>query len=181
MRNYIIYDLEATCWEHPPPGFAQEIIEIGAFRINAFGEVRGRFNRFVKPVVHPTLSPFCKDLTSIRQEDVNRARKFPEVIEEFIEWARIEDEPYALCSWGGFDKRMFVHDCRLHRIDADWVEHHVNLKDQYRKMKGTKQPMGLKRAVEREGMEFTGVHHRGISDAENLVKLFLKYIDRWNV
>jgi inhibitor of KinA sporulation pathway (predicted exonuclease) len=86
MRNYIIYDLEATCWEHPPPGFVQEIIEIGAFRINAFGEVRGRFNRFVKPVVHPTLSPFCKDLTSIRQEDVNRARKFPEVIEEFMEW-----------------------------------------------------------------------------------------------
>ncbi|MCC6410310.1 MAG: 3'-5' exonuclease, partial [Saprospiraceae bacterium] len=41
--HYIIYDLEATCWENTPPGYIQETIEIGAFRINPYGEVRGKF------------------------------------------------------------------------------------------------------------------------------------------
>lgn len=179
--NYIVYDLEATCWENIPPGYVQETIEIGAFRVNDFGEVRGKFNRFVRPVAHPTLSPFCRQLTSIAQEDVNRARKFPDVIEEFRDWARIDEEDYLLCSWGSFDKKMFINDCRLHRLDTDWIERHVNLKEQYRLMKRHKKGLGLRKAVEGEDILFTGIHHRGISDAENLVKLFLKYLGTWNL
>jgi inhibitor of KinA sporulation pathway (predicted exonuclease) len=179
--NYIIYDLEATCWENPPPGFIQETIEIGAFRVNQFGEVRGKFNRFVKPVVHPTLSPFCRNLTSITQEDVNRARTFPEVIQEFQDWAYIEEEDYVLCSWGNFDHRMFALDCKLHRLDHEWTKRHANLKEQYKEMKRMKNGVGLRKAVEKEGILFTGTHHRGISDAENLVKLFLKFLGNWSV
>jgi 3'-5' exoribonuclease 1 len=179
--NYIIYDLEATCWDIPPPDFVQETIEIGAFKLNRYGEVRGKFNRFVKPVAHPTLSIFCKDLTGIVQEDVNRARHFPEVIEEFQDWGRIDEEDYMLCSWGAFDRKMFEHDCKLHRLEHRWTERHANLKEQYRIMKRMKNGIGLKKAVEKEGILFTGQHHRGISDAENLVKLFLKYLGHWNI
>jgi 3'-5' exoribonuclease 1 len=179
--NYIIYDLEATCWENSPPGYVQEIIEIGAFRLNQYGEVRGKFNRFIRPVVHPTLSPFCRQLTSIQQEDVNRAKTFPDVIDEFKTWAYIDEEDYVLCSWGNFDRKMFAADCRLHRLESEWTERHANLKEQYRLMKNMKKGPGLRRAVEGEGLLFTGVHHRGISDAENLVKIFLKYLGHWNV
>jgi inhibitor of KinA sporulation pathway (predicted exonuclease) len=179
--NYIIYDLEATCWENTPPDYVQETIEIGAFRINHFGEIRGKFNRFVKPVVHPTLSPFCRDLTGITQEHVNRALTFIPVIEEFQNWARIDEEDYTLCSWGSFDKKMFINDCKLHRLDFEWAEPHVNLKEQYRIMKRMRNGIGLRKAIEGEGLEFTGQHHRGISDAENLVKLFLKYLGNWSV
>lgn len=179
--NYIIYDLEATCWENPPPDYVQETIEIGAYRLNHFGEIRGKFNRFIKPVVHPILSPFCRDLTSITQDQINRAQPFHTVIEEFMDWARVEEEDYTLCSWGNFDKKMFINDCKLHRLDFEWVESHVNLKEQYRLMKRMRNGIGLKKAVEVEGMLFTGQHHRGISDAENLVKIFLKYIGNWTV
>jgi 3'-5' exoribonuclease 1 len=177
--NYIIYDLEATCWENAPPGYEQETIEIGAFRINAYGEIRGNFNRYGRPVLHPTLSPFCRNLTTIDQLDVNRAQTFPVVIEEFINWGRIEEEDYILCSWGAFDRKMLAHDCRLHRLDEAWTERHANLKEQYRIMKRLRAGVGLKKAIEYEGMLFTGIHHRGISDAENLVKLFLKYMGSW--
>jgi 3'-5' exoribonuclease 1 len=47
------------------------------------------------------------------------------------------------------------------------------------KFKRMKQPIGLKKAVVREGFEFTGIHHRGISDAENLAKIFAKHLDVW--
>jgi inhibitor of KinA sporulation pathway (predicted exonuclease) len=40
--------------------------------------------------------------------------------------------------------------------------------------------MGLKSAVEREGFEFTGTHHRGIDDAENLAKIFVQYLGLWH-
>ena len=181
MKNFIIYDLEATCWENMPPGYIQETIEIGAFRVNHYGEVRGKFNRFIRPVVHPTLSPFCRQLTNIEQVDINRAEKFPNVIEEFWEWARIEEEDYVLCSWGSFDKKMFINDCQLHRLETSWVEHHVNLKEQYRAMKRMRSAVGLRKAVEGEGILFTGMQHRGISDAENLAKLFLKYLGHWSL
>ncbi|MFN0016516.1 MAG: exonuclease domain-containing protein [Saprospiraceae bacterium] len=181
MKNYIIYDLEATCWESAPPGYVHETIEIGAFRVNQYGDVRGKFNRFVRPVLHPVLSPFCRDLTSITQEDVNRADTFPNVIEEFQNWAHMDEEDYVLCSWGSFDKKMFINDCQLHRLESAWAEHHVNLKEQYSQMKQLRRSMGLRKAVEREGIIFSGTHHRGISDAENLTKLFLKYLGYWAV
>lgn len=179
--NYIIYDLEATCWETPPPGYVQETIEIGAYRVDAYGEVRGKFNRFVKPSVHPMLSNFCKELTGIEQSDINRADFFPDVIEEFQDWAHVHDDSYILCSWGSFDRKMFVADCQLHRLDWEWAEQHANLKELYRRMKRMKNAIGLKNAVEREGILFTGSHHRGIDDAENLTKIFLKFLGSWEL
>lgn len=180
--NYIIYDLEATCWENAPPNLVQEVIEIGALRLNEYAEVIGSYNRFVKPILNPFLSPFCKSLTSIEQEDINKARKFPQVIEEFQEWAGIFDEDYLLCSWGSFDAKALTKDCELHKIDADWIDgHSINLKSQYQELKRLHRPCGLKSAVKKEGFEFTGIHHRGISDAENLTKIFTKYLDEWRL
>ena len=75
---------------------------------------------------------------------------------------------------------MLIQDCELHDMDSDWVsEHHINLKRQYQELKRLRRPRGLKRAVEKEGFEFTGIHHRGISDAENLAKIFIKHRDMW--
>jgi 3'-5' exoribonuclease 1 len=181
MKNFIIYDLEATCWENRPADVIQETIEIGAFRVNHFGEIRGKFSRFVRPIMNPTLSNFCLQLTNIDQVDVNRADTFPEVIDEFLDWARVDEEDYVLCSWGSFDKKMFIADCNLHRLDSSWAEPHANLKQQYMDMKRMRRPIGLRKAVEREDILFTGMHHRGISDAENLTKLFLKYLGSWSV
>lgn len=177
--NYIIYDLEATCWQNLPKDKVQEIIEIGACKVNGYGEYLGSYNRFVKPVINPLLSGFCQDLTSIQQEQINRADTFQKVVEEFQDWIGIFDEDYLLCSWGDFDKKMLIQDCELHDLEFEWCEKHINVKKQYIKFKGFRRPIGLKRATIKEGFEFEGIHHRGISDAENLTKIFKKYLDEW--
>jgi 3'-5' exoribonuclease 1 len=177
--TYIIYDLEGTCWESRPEGYVNETIEIGAVKLDEYGEVLSEFNAFIRPKIHPVLSSFCQTLTSISQIDVNRAEQFPRVIEDFMDWIDIEGEEYWLCSWGGYDKRQLVQDCQLHDFGTAWLECHVNIKEQYKQFKRLKQPIGLKKAVEREGFEFTGIHHRGISDAQNLAKLFVKHLDVW--
>ncbi|MFT7606508.1 MAG: 3'-5' exoribonuclease 1 [Saprospiraceae bacterium] len=178
--NFIIYDLEATCWEYKNPGLISETIEIGALKVDNYGEILGSYNRFVKPTINPFLSPFCKKLTSISQEDVESSGDFPKVIAEFKDWIGVEEEEeYILCAWGSFDKKMLIADCLFHYLDEEWVEPYLNLKDQYQDMKKLHRPCGLKNAIKREGMEFTGIHHRGISDAENLTKIFTKYLDVW--
>lgn len=177
--NFIIYDLEATCWEGRPPSMVQETIEIGALRLNRFGELKGVFNRFIKPLLNPRLSAFCKELTSIQQENIDMAGNFRAVIEDFQDWAEIFEEEYLLCSWGNFDKTMFMQDCELHDIEGDWADCHINLKSQYREIKKLNKARGLKSVLKYEGFEFSGTHHRGIDDAENLVKIFTKYLDEW--
>jgi len=178
--NYIIYDLEATCWQGRPPGYVSEIIEIGAIRINGYGEVTGEYNRFIKPILNPTLSAFCKELTSIEQEFIDRSKTYPQVIEEFQDWCGIHEGDYLLCSWGNFDRKMLIQDCELHKLESEWAETHINLKSQYKEIKGLRKYYGLKRAVEKEGFEFTGTHHRGIDDAANLAKIFRKHFDEWS-
>ena len=177
--TYIIYDLEATCWEKRPDGFINEIIEIGAVKLDEFGDVLSEFDAFIRPKIHPVLSPFCQSLTSISQIEVNRAEQFPRVVEDFMDWIDIESDDYWLCSWGEYDKSQLIKDCELHDFGTDWLNFHVNLKAQYQQFKRLKQPIGLKKAVEREGFEFTGIHHRGISDAQNLAKIFVKHLDAW--
>jgi 3'-5' exoribonuclease 1 len=159
----------------------QETIEIGAFKVNEYAEVTGRFSKFVKPVINPTLSPFCKKLTSITQEEVNSASTFPRVIKEFVDWAEIYDEEHVLCSWGSFDQKQFFRECAIYKIEDDWVENHINIKRQYQEVRRLHQTPGLRRAVLNEGFEWTGIAHRGIDDAHNLVKIVRKYIDMWRV
>ena len=177
--NFIVFDIEATCWEHTFPNRQQEIIEIGALKVNRYGEILDTFVKFIRPVVHPTLSPFCTQLTSITQIDVNRSPKFPIVVEDFQEWINIWDEEYLLCSWGSFDKKILLENCDLHDLESDWAEPHLNLKKQYHDIKRLHRTRGLRYSVEKEGFEFTGNHHRGLDDAENLTKIFVKYIDMW--
>ena len=159
----------------------QETIEIGAVKVNRYGEVLGQFSRFVRPVIHPNLSFFCRKLTSIEQVHVHRAGQFPEVIEDFQEWIGVfDEEEYLLCSWGNFDKYQLMRDAEVHDLEHEWVEkHHINLKQQYHEIKKWRNYKGLKRVVEHEGFEFTGIYHRAISDAQNLAKIFINNIDEW--
>ena len=179
--RYIIYDVEATCWRGKPPKGINEVIEIGAVMINDYGELISEFNKFIKPTVNPLLSGFCKSLTHISQENVDSAEIYPQVIERFKEWIGVGEEDYVLAAWGDFDKRILRDNCQLHKIEADWLEYFINVKSQYNTIKGNMghEKSGLKATVKKEGFEFDGVHHRAISDASNLGKVFSKYMDEW--
>ena len=97
--NYVILDLEATCWDQWDKS-QNETIEIGAVLINEKKEKVSEFQKFIKPLKFPILSEFCKTLTTIQQSDVDSASYFSEVIEEFKGWFRRDTKPYILCSWG---------------------------------------------------------------------------------
>lgn len=177
--KFIVYDIEATCWEGRPPGMVQETIEIGACELDRFGRVQDYFSRLIRPVMHPTLSHFCRNLTKIDQVELNRAQDFSRVVEDFQDWIDVDGGEYLLASWGNFDPEQLAADCRLHRLDDYWLDEHIDLKTQYQEIKGLPKKRGLKSAVKHEGYEWEGVQHRALTDARNTVKVFQALIDMW--
>lgn len=157
----------------------QETIEIGAYEVDSFGEVGRAFSRLIHPLLHPQLSHFCRRLTHIDQADINRARDFSRVIGAFQDWIDIDGEPYVLAAWGAFDERQLRQDCSLHRLEDDWLDHHINLRTQYRELRGLPKKRGLASAVRHEGFEWSGEQHRALDDAANTVKVFRKLLDMW--
>lgn len=176
MHNYIVLDLEATC--DKDRRIENEIIEIGAVKVNERGEIVDTFNMFVKPILNPQLTDFCKELTHISQEDVDNAPYFNEVIMDFITWLGSD---YYLCSWGFYDKKQFEKDCLLHKVNRNWIKNHISLKHQYSQIKQMKKFLGLGTALKKEKIEFEGTPHRGIDDAKNIAKIFIKYLDKWEL
>ena len=176
--KYIILDLEATCWKEKSKEQKNEIIEIGAVCINDKQEVVSEFNEFVRPIINPALSDFCKELTSISQTDIDKADTFEIVIERFKSWINIHED-YLLCSWGFYDKSQFISDCNIHKLDTIWLNKHISLKHQHADIKILNRPIGMSGALKMEGIQLLGIHHRGIDDARNISKLFLKHFNYW--
>ena len=75
-------------------------------------------------------------------------------------------------SWGEFDKRQLLSDGDLHDIDLPWLRYHACLQHHYSKWKGSKNQIGLKSAMELEGLSYSGTQHRAIEDARNMARLF---------
>lgn len=176
--NYIVFDLEATCWEVKELGKVQETIEIGAIKVNSNYSVISEFNCFVKPIIEPSLSEFCINLTSIKQIDIDSADTFDAAICNFKNWINI-NEPYLLCSWGYYDRKQLTFDCHLHNLGDEWINNHISLKHQYARMKNLKRPVGMSKALELENLTLEGTHHRGIDDAKNITQIFLKFKSNW--
>ena len=167
--NYIVFDLEATCWEHRVPMDNMEIIEIGAVRLGPELIPCDEFSFFVRPVLNTHLSDFCKNLTSIRQEQVDKAEDFKAVFPRFLAW--IGSGPVTLCSWGNYDIKQIIIDCSRHGLPfPESFKNHINLKTLFAGRFSVK-PCGMRKALEKLGLPLDGAHHRGIDDARNIAKI----------
>lgn len=180
--QFIIFDLEATCFEHGQQN--HEIIEIGAVKCDAQANPAASFQTYVKPTKNPVLSQFCKDLTSISQENVSSAPYFAEAMlafEEFILDSFSPQETFLL-SWGHYDKNQIETESVQKNYNGrilDLLKNHHSLKHEYAKLTAQK-PCGMKGALLQLGIPLDGTHHRGIDDATNIMKIFQKIYSDWS-
>lgn len=170
--DFIVVDLEATCWKQGSTPARMETIEIGALRLRERTfEIESEFQTFVRPVSEPVLSPFCLTLTGIRQDEVESAEAFPAAFARFSRW--VESTESIWCSWGDYDRKQLLADAARHAIALPpWLERHVNLKRLYALFHGVP-PSGMKPALRDAGQTLEGRHHRGLDDARNIVRLCL--------
>ncbi|MBL0262132.1 MAG: exonuclease domain-containing protein [Saprospiraceae bacterium] len=176
---FIIFDLEATCWKDTFVPHRQEVIEVGAYSVNSFGDFLDTFQKFVKPVKSPVLSSYCRSLTGIDQRDIDKSARFDVVMDQMQDWVFHFESEFVFCSWGKKDMSLLSADANDLKLDLSWITHYIDLKEQYNEMKGNNKPLGLARSLEMEKIDFEGNAHRALPDAFNLSKLFIKYLDHW--
>ncbi len=169
---YLVIDVEATCDDNDRlPRYEKEIIEMGAVMVDGDTlELIDEFQSFVRPVRHPKLTPFCIDLTTIRQIEVETAPRFPDMMQKFSRWIRLYPG-FLFASWGKYDRIQIERDCDYHRVDYTLGRGHLNLKSAYAKSQSLGRPIGMAAAVRRSGLHLQGTHHRGIDDARNIARL----------
>jgi inhibitor of KinA sporulation pathway (predicted exonuclease) len=170
-KYYLVIDLEATCdAEQRMPRNETEIIEIGAVLCD--GEALrpvAELQTFVRPIRHPRLTPFCTELTTIRQSDVDRAPPFPQALEQLRRF--VDGHDFLFCSWGEYDRNQFRRDAQRHKVKLPLGADHWNLKEAFREAAGDTHKLGNGQALVRVGLPIEGTVHRGIDDARNIAKL----------
>jgi inhibitor of KinA sporulation pathway (predicted exonuclease) len=171
-RILIIVDLEATCDEVETDairGPNREIIEIGAVKFDLdSGKEIDSFQAFVRPVINPLLSPFCRKLLNITQEDVEGAETFPFVHKTFLDWT--DTVITAWGSWGEFDAYQWGHDATRYSLPVELPWPHLNLKTLFAKAMGLKR-RGMGGAFLELGLEMKGERHRALPDVRHVIRL----------
>lgn len=174
----VVCDLEATCWND---GDSQsiddmEVIEIGCVLCDLNGNIKDKFQSFVRPEKKPLLSSFCTKLTSITQDDVNQAPLFAEALQLLDQWTASRNVLWS--SWGNFDCKLLLSQQSRTAVDCLFTKGpHVNLKKAWRRTTKQRRQNDLQSALTFHGLRFEGVPHRAISDAENTARL-MPYISR---
>ena len=163
----VIIDVEATCQKIKTPDFISEIIEIGAVKFDLSTlEIADEFQAFISPKINPILSDFCKELTNIKQSDVDSAHNYETEYNRFVKWYGNPDKN-LFSSWGFYDQAAFRKNCAIHNLEYKLSKDHWNLKKFYEELRGTKKGVGLGRAIKQLGLAFEGEPHRALNDAKN--------------
>lgn len=183
---YIVLDFEATCTEANEKSFQKEIIEFPMVVVEASTcQIVDVFESFVKPTIHPTLTQFCTQLTSIKQCDVDHAEPFQEVMKRAMHFVEEYTVKGNVCfvTCGEWDLKTMLprelartqFETNVCKVPNMW-RRYINIKRLFHKVFG--KSLGMDGMLSYLGLELDGHHHRGIDDCRNIVKILTKMIDK---
>ena len=151
-----VIDLECTCDDNEIFG-PHEIIEtggvIGMLSQESF-KVISELQIYVKPVINPTLTNFCTELTGITQSTVDSAIILNDALPALESWLQTNNIA-AWASWGKFDANQFARECELKSVENPVARiQHLNVKQLFARKFGYH--VGLERALDLLGLTFAG-------------------------
>jgi inhibitor of KinA sporulation pathway (predicted exonuclease) len=173
----IIVDIECTCWEGPtPPDQENEIIEVGVCRLRPdTGERFGKRSILVRPE-RSVVSPFCTELTTLTQEQVDGGVSFAEACAILQKDYKTKQRVWA--SYGDYDRQMFESQCEARNIPYPFSASHINIKTLFTLLMGMRHDVGMVTAMGKLALTLEGTHHRGDDDAWNTALVLMKLIER---
>lgn len=175
LDQIIGVDLESTCWEgEPPPGEENEIIEVGICPlVVATGERLPKESILVKPI-KSKVSPFCTQLTTLTQKDVDQGVTFQEAMQRLKEVYDTKNR--VMASWGDYDRRQIERQCAKINFPSPLGPTHFNVKAFHALSYGLPRELGMDKAMEMMGIPLVGTHHRGHDDAANIMLILSKLL-----
>lgn len=175
MTILIVTDLECTCDDSNKeqvavPRDEMETIEIGAVAFDTESkQIIAEFQSYIKPIKHPILTDFCKQLTTIKQEDIDKAKNFRHVYPEFENFMKKFPNSVFAC-YGNFDFNQFKRECKDKNVRFN-IKKHINISEEVVKYFKLKKKTGVSGALRLLNLKFEGTPHRGIDDARNIAKI----------
>ncbi|MCR5625045.1 MAG: exonuclease domain-containing protein [Lachnospiraceae bacterium] len=176
--THIMIDLEMNKVKHQANEegnrISNEIIEIGAVKMNDKFEVIDKFQSYVKPE-YATISPVITRITKITDETVKDAPKLLDAMESFVKWIGEDDVTYY--SWSMTDLRQFRSELTyknmyldiLKKMENNWVDFQA----EYSELLNIKRSIKLKDAVSSADYKFTGAPHTALADAVNTAEILI--------
>ncbi len=177
--NYIVFDLELNSKPFKSV-IPNEIIEIGAVKLNDKLEILDRFQAFVKPNHFKKLFRTIKKKTKIAQADIDHAQNFDKVLKNFRKWIGKE---YVLCSWGYDDFYHLKTNCQLYKLDIQWLESFMDIQKEFSRIYKLERGRysSLKDAVNKLEIHLLEEElHRADVDAEYTSKIFIQIFNELN-
>lgn len=179
QMHYIVFDLELNSKpfknRHP-----NEVIEIGAVKLDESLQQVSTFQAYVKPKVYGKLFGIVRKKTRIDQKDIDGAEDFKSVISLFRQWA---GRNFVLFSWGHDDIHHLRTNCKLHHVNARWLQNSIDLQKQFSDLAGlpASNRSGLQAALESLAIEVPEKLHRAYIDARYTAEIFIRIFDRLNL
>lgn len=166
----IVVDIEATCWkDKPPPGQSNEIIEVGVCLLDVKShELSAKRSLLVRPT-ESEVSAFCTQLTTLTQEHVDAGVEFAAACQTLEKDYDSRNRLWA--SWGAYDRRMFLSQCKARGVRYPFSRKHANIKRVFADVYGKR--VNMRQALDEAELELEGTHHRGHDDAWNIARLLV--------
>jgi len=179
--RYIIMDLEwNNTYGRRINGFINEVIEIGAVKLDDEFEILDTFSCFVKSQIGKKLRGSVKRLTNITNEDISSGTQFTQAFAEFRRW--LGDEKNVVLTWGDGDIRVLIDNYKyLNGITTiPFLTCYADLQRLFQtvfKTSSSKQ-VGLAAAAEMLGLVCDDyASHRALDDSLLSAEIFKKCYD----
>ncbi len=180
--NFVIIDLEWNgTYVKKVHGFFNEIIEIGAVKLNADMQEVDRFQAIIRPAVSKKLTKLVTDLTSITDEELTDGGTFTGAMAAFKRF--LGKEETVILTWSTTDLLVFLENYRYFcKTDTiPFMSAYVDLQAYYQTIANipmAQQP-GLSKAAEALGINEEDVaHHRALDDSVLSGRILQKVYDK---
>jgi len=145
-------------------------------------EIVETFHYYLKPVIKPTLFPFCTELTGITQDKVDKGISLTEALEKldkFLEEKNILKSRWVFVTCGDWDlKTCLPNETKFKKIKVkEYFKQWINLKISYPAEKG-KRVNGMTDLLDYEDLDLVGRHHSGIDDTVNIARVAISLLKK---
>ena len=157
----------------------QEIIEVGAVKLDDRNNEVGSFCEFVRPACVTKIYAKYKKLTGITTEDIAGAEPLTDILPRFIKWC---GDDYEIYSWSDSDIWQLMNETKLKGIEdipglSYMYNHWRDFQQEFCELLHIRKQMNLGRAVNLAGIDFSGREHDGLADARTTSLLYVESRD----
>jgi inhibitor of KinA sporulation pathway (predicted exonuclease) len=162
--SYIFFDLEWNQgYPRSPEERLDEIIQIGACRLDSWEGEGVPFSAYVRPSIHRSLHHRVKKILPLNQKELRRAEPFRKVIRDFFRWCGPDP---VFFTWGDCDARVLDMNLCWYGMEEFLDVEIYDLQRAYDLcIAHTDQQAALKDAVEHFGLEDQLEYHDAGNDA----------------